>query len=296
MLAGAHLACPFTSAGEANLPPHVARLIKLKEPEIDVGEAALVLAKDVRPSIDLPYYLAQLRDLADRAISLAMGSRDPEVQIRALNTVLFFQENYRYDPAPNALDNTAHHFLDTILDTKLGVCITLPMLYIAVAQRAGYPIYPVHAPDHFFARYRGLSFARGNVECTARGKFQSDEDYIRRFAVSKKGLESGAYMRTLKNREYLSDLLQLTAGSLGKDRTQQKFDYWLAALELNPQHALGHDQFARLCEQQAGLPANKADAAGWKSYAAQYAKKARELGYVSREEVMESRKMMKGRE
>src|SRR5262245_26447282 len=120
----------------------------------------------------------KLDDLADKVRYLARGTRDPETRIRAMNTVLFRRAGFRYDHAGfSEGGRKEHYYLNGILDTKLGTCFSMPLLYVAVGQRLGYPIYPVTAPDHNFVRYADPFFARQNIEVTSGGKYFTDQSY-----------------------------------------------------------------------------------------------------------------------
>src|SRR6202008_2798025 len=109
--------------------------------------AALIIAKEAYPELDVKAYSAKLDDLADKTRWLLQGKSDPETRIRALNTVLFRHEGFRYDHEGFAKGGRKeHHYLNGILDTRRGICFTMPLLYIAVAQRLGLPVYPVTRP------------------------------------------------------------------------------------------------------------------------------------------------------
>lgn len=147
------------------------KLLALPEDKIDIGIAALTLAKKFYPNLDVAAYSGKINDLAEKARWLARGTQDPELRIRVLNTVLFRQEGFHYDQNPNSRSKQDYYFLNGILDTKRGICYTMPLLYIAVAQRLGYPIYPVAAPDHLFVRYVEPGFPLQNIEVTSGGKY-----------------------------------------------------------------------------------------------------------------------------
>jgi hypothetical protein len=194
-------------AGQPLISPEVHKQLDMPEGQLDIGIAALTIAKEVYLELDIPAYSRKLDTLADKVRWLAKGTRDPEQRIRVLNTALFRYEGFHYDRAPFSRSKQTYYFLNGILDTKQGICITMPLLYIAVAQRLGYPIYPVAAPDHMFVRYVDTSFKQQNIETTSGGKYFSDQEYIEDFFVSAKALKSGGYMRTMTYREFLAHIL-----------------------------------------------------------------------------------------
>jgi len=183
------------------------RLFDLPEKKIDVGIAALILAKELHPDLDIPAYSKKIDILALKAVQLGKGTTDPEQRIRVLNTLLYQIEGFHYDHSESAQMKVENQTLKGLLDTKMGTCDTLPILYLAVAQRLGYPVYPVSAPDHQFLRYIDPHLKMQNIEATSGGGYSPDETYIREFHVNEKALKSGSYMRTMTYREYLGFML-----------------------------------------------------------------------------------------
>lgn len=163
------------AAQRAAVASDIDKLMALPEGKIDIGIAALTLAKEFYPNLDVAAYSAKIDALADKVRWMARGTQDPETRIRVLNTVLFRQEGFHYDRNPFSRAKEEYYFLNGILDTKQGICYTMPLLYVAVAQRVGYPIYPVAAPDHLFVRYADPTFKKQNIETTSGGKYFPDQ-------------------------------------------------------------------------------------------------------------------------
>lgn len=99
----------------------------------------------------------------------------------ALVTVLQRDLGVRYDPACRegaycALDSRTL-FIHGLLDGQGGTCVTMPVLYIAVGRRLGYPLYLVQAREHFFVRWEEEGGERFNIEATSLGFVPRDDDY-----------------------------------------------------------------------------------------------------------------------
>ncbi len=130
------------------------RLAASPEPSIDLIEGALLVAKDEYPDLDLAACRARIDALADAAgpVIEAAGS-NPFAVIDAINTYLFRDLGFRanqddyFDPR--------NSYINDVLDTRRGIPITLSILYMAVAARAGFPVVGVGFPGHFLVRYVG---------------------------------------------------------------------------------------------------------------------------------------------
>ena len=267
----------------------------LPEDKIDIGSVALTLAKEFYPNLDIAAYSHKIDILVEEAKWLAQGTQDPEQRIRVLNTMLFRQEGFHYDHSPDSRSKQEYYFLNGILDTKQGICYSMPLLYLVVAQRLSYPIYPVDAPDHLFVRYVQTGFSFQNIEVTSGGKYFPDEKYIRDFAISTLGLKSGSYLRTLSYREFLGDLVAANAFIYTWHGNPTKaIEYFELAVRFNPRSADHYNNLASSYQMISKSLTGEA-AARSRAKAAQYAEKAKTLGFVSDEDIAKRRKIKGGK-
>src|SRR5260370_26854591 len=123
-----------------------------------------------------------------------------------MSAAIYEQGGYHYDLSPGAHSRESNYFLTGLLDTKQGTCQDMSVLYIAVAQRAGLHVYAVEAPQHVFVRIVTADQKLHDID-TATNTHSNDDIYIQQFQLPAKGLESGAYLRTLNYRELLGLLL-----------------------------------------------------------------------------------------
>ena len=122
-----------------------------EEAAVDIALAALLIAVDHYPRLDVAAYQRQLDILAREAGQRIGKTRPPEQIIEILNAYLFEEQGFQ----GNSEDyyNPANSFLHEVLDTRRGLPITLSIMYIAVAQRLGLSVSGVGLPLHFIARY-----------------------------------------------------------------------------------------------------------------------------------------------
>jgi len=123
----------------------------LDEDAFSLDRAALVMALEEYPDIDVQSYLRRLDTFAARAEALAGINRTPINVIESINEVLFVQEGLRgndedyYDPR--------NSYLNEVLDRKLGIPISLCVVYMEVAKRIDFPIKGVGFPGHFLVKH-----------------------------------------------------------------------------------------------------------------------------------------------
>ena len=120
------------------------------EEQIDLGRAALAIALPEYPGLDFAALLGRISDLAREVAESAGANTDAFRTIAALNFVLFQRHGFRgnrddyYDPK--------NSFLNEVMERKLGIPITLSVLYMEVAARVGLTVHGVGFPGHFMVK------------------------------------------------------------------------------------------------------------------------------------------------
>ena len=130
-----------------------ARYLARSEEEIRLDEAALLLARTEYPALDVSAQLARLDALAARAECNPRQS--PHANIASLNRLLFEEENFAGNEED--YDDPRNSYLNDVLDRKMGIPITLSLVYQEVARRCGLPVVGVGFPGHFLAKYLAAS-------------------------------------------------------------------------------------------------------------------------------------------
>lgn len=125
-------------------------IVSGNEEDIDLAEAALLVATHACPGLDVPRYLARIEELGATLRSRVAADADVSRRIAALNQYLFGDlgfaantEDY-YDPR--------NSFLHDVLERRVGIPITLSVLYMEVGRRIGLPLQGVSFPGHFLVK------------------------------------------------------------------------------------------------------------------------------------------------
>jgi regulator of sirC expression with transglutaminase-like and TPR domain len=117
---------------------------------LSVLTGALLVARDAYPALDVEAERQRVYDLADPLIALGLLREPTAAQAGALSGYLAGALGFRgnaddYHDADNS-------FLNRVLDRRLGLPITLSILYVEVGRRAGYGAHGVAFPGHFLVR------------------------------------------------------------------------------------------------------------------------------------------------
>jgi regulator of sirC expression with transglutaminase-like and TPR domain len=112
-----------------------------------LAEGALCIAAEAYPALDVPHWLERIETLGRRAAERVTPDMAADAAARAVGRLLFDEEAFRgnaedyYDPR--------NSFLNDVLDRRLGIPISLSVIYVGVASRAGLAAAGVGLPGHF---------------------------------------------------------------------------------------------------------------------------------------------------
>lgn len=126
------------------------QLVELPTDAIRLDCAALHLARDIEPDLDALRYVAAVDALADDVLALRPRA-DLASRYLAMRELLVETRSYR----GNAADyyDTDNFYLHRVLDSGLGVPITLAVIWTEVGRRLHWPLRPVGFPGHFLVRF-----------------------------------------------------------------------------------------------------------------------------------------------
>jgi len=151
----------------------------MQSPGEELAPAALAIARVEYPSLDTAPYLALLDRMGDEA-STRVGRPDGpfEETLRAFNE--YFYDELGFSGNRERYDDPRNSFLNEVLNRRTGIPISLAVVYLEVARRAGIRLAGVNFPGHFLLR-APQNVARGTDDVTIvdpfhAGAFLSEAD------------------------------------------------------------------------------------------------------------------------
>ncbi len=129
----------------------LSRLLQTPEPELDLAEGALLIAAEEYPDLRPSVYLDQLARMATDLKRRVRAEIEPQKVVEICNDYFFEEMQFKgnrqeyYDPR--------NSFLNEVLERRVGIPITLAVVYVAVGERAGLPLRGVGMPGHFLVKY-----------------------------------------------------------------------------------------------------------------------------------------------
>jgi regulator of sirC expression with transglutaminase-like and TPR domain len=147
---------------------------EIEDERVDLLRAALTFARIADPGLDIEHYVHCVDALAARVSAKIEDPDDPANIIAALNDVLFHEEMFR----GNTVDyySARNSFLHDVLDRRLGIPITLALVYMEVARRVGFQLFGVGMPGHFLLKHYDVDGRSILIDAFDRGSIVTEED------------------------------------------------------------------------------------------------------------------------
>jgi regulator of sirC expression with transglutaminase-like and TPR domain len=126
------------------------RLAAAPAEEVSLAEGALLIAAEEYESLDVDAYLARIDEMGAILRRRLRSDISTTEALIALNHYVFEELGFTgntddyYDPR--------NSFLNDVIDRRIGIPITLAVLYIEIGRRIGLPLEGVSFPTHFLVK------------------------------------------------------------------------------------------------------------------------------------------------
>lgn len=135
---------------EAQAEAQWRRIARMRDEDVSLAEGALWIAASEYPDLVVDDYLVRLHDMATKLRSRLRADVATAEKLLALNHYLFDELGFSgnsddyYDPR--------NSFLNEVLERRLGIPITLGVVYIEIGRRIGLGLHGVSFPGHFLVK------------------------------------------------------------------------------------------------------------------------------------------------
>jgi len=210
-------------------------LIEQPDEQINLAEGALLIAKNANYDVDIGRYLSRIEQLADALCSRLTAAASDTERIVALNGFLF--EEQRFGPNLEDYYDLRNSFLNEVLERRVGIPISLSIVYMEVGRRIGLDLRGVSFPGHFLVKCK-LSQGTAILDPYGRGISLSLYDLQQRLREARGGEVSRAIVAGLlvcaNKKQILARMLRnLKAIYLDRGQSEHALSvmHWLVALD-----------------------------------------------------------------
>jgi regulator of sirC expression with transglutaminase-like and TPR domain len=187
-------------------------LARARDDDIDLAKAALVIAKSEYPELRVDDYLGRLVRMSETLDERLERAAPLSRTIAAMNRYLFDELGF----AGNVDDyfDPRNSFLNEVLERRLGIPISLSIIYMDIARRLGLPMMGVSFPGHFLVKLT-VSGGDGVLDPFAGGVSLTVQDLrlrLRTIAPDNHEPDLQTYLRPVSNRDILVRMLRNLKG------------------------------------------------------------------------------------
>ena len=118
--------------------------------EFPLLETAISLAQDEFPALDIQQVLSDVDNWAARLKRSILPGADALDKLRELNH--FFYSNLRFAGNVNHYDDPHNSYLNVVMSTRMGIPISLAVLWLELGQSIGLQVFGVGFPGHFLVK------------------------------------------------------------------------------------------------------------------------------------------------
>lgn len=136
-----------------------AHVVARPDEQIDLAQAALLIAETESKSLDASRYIRLLDSLGEQAASeidrAGEGAGEDFVSRRVERLLRWMFEDVGFHGNTVDYYDPRNSFLNHVLDRRTGIPITLAVVLMEIGRRVGIEVHGVSFPGHFLARIEG---------------------------------------------------------------------------------------------------------------------------------------------
>lgn len=214
--------------------------LNVADARLDFLQAKLAFDAIIQPSIDNAAASRAVDRLTAAARERAGDGADDARKLAAVRTVIY-QPGAWNDDRPFAYDmrdplgrNIHNKLLATYISTRRGNCVSMPILFLILADRLGLNVALATAPHHVFVRYTAADGRAVNLETTSGAHPARDAWYRQNMPMTDLAISNGLYMRTLSRRESVATMASTVAEFLLQE---ERYEETIDVAEAISEHA-----------------------------------------------------------
>lgn len=209
----------FGNQGFSNQDRDLLSLNKLLQAsEVDFAKAKIAIDRIIQPKIDGHTIEKNLQEMLASIKAIAGPYPSDQANIAAIRKYLHEKgpwnhyKIFQYDFADPSGVNIGSKVLANYLKTRKGNCVSMPILFLILADRLGLDVGLATAPNHLLVKFTDSASQKTfNIEATSGGYFARDTWYQEKMGVTDKAISKGAYLKKLSRKESLAAMI-ISAG------------------------------------------------------------------------------------
>ena len=188
------------------------------EENIKILDKIILTNKIFLKDMDVEWINYEINKMVNN-LKIKIGNEgNPEIIMSKINNFFFEEQYFKFDVninnflsgkssdyIPNVNEWIDLHSIEKILKNKKGICLSLSLIYLIIAEQLNLPIYGILMPGHMYVRYESSGRSGINVETTFSGK--EFYDYFSYSGIDILNKEKVIYGKKLNKQQVISAYL-----------------------------------------------------------------------------------------
>jgi regulator of sirC expression with transglutaminase-like and TPR domain len=188
----------------ARLEEELAELVALSDQAMCLETGAFLLARHAYPTLDVSHYRSQLDSMAQEVRARIGPRASGEETVNALNRYIFLEQGFKgntknYYEAENS-------YLNRVMDRRVGIPISLSVVYLLIGQRLSLPLFGIGMPGHFLVKYESDRY-KIFIDCFNGGALLTEKNCARFLTEAGYGFDD-KYLQKSQVRAILSRMVK----------------------------------------------------------------------------------------
>jgi regulator of sirC expression with transglutaminase-like and TPR domain len=267
--------------------------------QIDLAQAKLTIDKLIDPSINIDRALGEINYMAQNVNSAATPGMTAMDRMQSLRTYLYdtgpWNQNqpFQYDYADPLGTNIQNKLLPTYLKTRKGNCISMPFLFVILADKLGLNATVATSPLHVLVKFKTPQNEKWiNLEATDIAQSLDDSFYHQKSPMTATAINNGVYLQPLSKKEAVAVMAVVLSEYYAQQKQWQKsIDVSTLILKYYPKFAYAMikigNAYSKLLDEkiaiagakESALPAEKAAIKQLNSQNLMWFDKAEKMGW-----------------
>ncbi len=158
------------------LEDELAELAALPDEAMSLETGAFLIARYAYPTLDVAHYRQQLDTMAQE-VRARIGLRaSGEETVNALNRYVFTEQGFKGNTKNYyELENS---YINRVMDRRVGIPISLSVVYLLIGQRQSLPLFGIGMPGHFLVKYESDRY-KIFIDCFNGGALLTEKNCAR---------------------------------------------------------------------------------------------------------------------
>ncbi|MEO8209691.1 MAG: transglutaminase-like domain-containing protein [bacterium] len=177
-------------------------------------EGIFLIASYGYPAVNINDYKCELdkmvADIEAQQIETVgrLNRANPLGILNTINNYLFFEKKF--------IGNTDNYFeednsyINKVMDSKLGIPISLCIIYILISRRLSLPVYGINLPGHFILKYSD-GYEEFFIDPFNKGviiSIKEAEEFVKKIGMSKDDFDNIPYLKKTNDKEIILRVLR----------------------------------------------------------------------------------------